>query len=59
MVADLAIWDLSHPAELTYRLGVPDLIGRMVNGQLFPASRHPIHSPMRMLSHAAGDAYDH
>lgn len=59
MAADLAVWDLSHPAELTYRLGVPDLIGRMVNGQLFPASRHPIHSPMRMLSHTAGDAYDH
>ncbi|WEM43618.1 imidazolonepropionase [Photobacterium sp. DA100] len=35
MKADLAIWNLSHPAELSYRIGVPDLKARVVNGELF------------------------
>ncbi|MGR5061318.1 imidazolonepropionase [Photobacterium sp. DNB22_13_2] len=35
MQADLAIWNLSHPAELSYRIGVPDLKARVVNGDLF------------------------
>ncbi|MGF1724005.1 imidazolonepropionase [Photobacterium nomapromontoriensis] len=35
MAADLAIWDLNHPAELSYRIGVPDLQCRVVNGQMF------------------------
>ena len=38
MQADLAIWNLSHPAELSYRLGVPDLKARIVGGELF---NHP------------------
>ena len=35
MQADLAIWNVSHPAELSYRIGVPDLKARIVNGELF------------------------
>ncbi|MGF1736384.1 imidazolonepropionase [Photobacterium satsumensis] len=35
MSADLAIWNMSHPAELSYRIGVPDLKARLVNGGLF------------------------
>ncbi|PSU34877.1 imidazolonepropionase [Photobacterium lutimaris] len=35
MQADLAIWTVSHPAELSYRIGVPDLKARVVNGELF------------------------
>jgi len=38
MEADLAIWNLETPAELSYRLGVPDLIARVVDGHLFPSS---------------------
>lgn len=38
MEADLALWDLETPAELSYRLGVPDLIARIVDGHLFPAN---------------------
>ncbi|MUK92045.1 imidazolonepropionase [Aliivibrio fischeri] len=35
MEADFAIWQLESPAELSYRLGVPDLIARVVNGEIF------------------------
>ncbi|MBY5944125.1 imidazolonepropionase [Photobacterium rosenbergii] len=41
MKADLAIWKLSHPAELSYRLGVPDLKARIVNGELFNQASLP------------------
>ncbi|OAN18112.1 imidazolonepropionase [Photobacterium jeanii] len=37
MEADLAIWQLEHPAELTYRIGVPDLLARVVDGAFFYA----------------------
>ena len=33
--ADLAIWQVETPAELSYRLGVPDLIARVVDGHVF------------------------
>ncbi|KLV03462.1 imidazolonepropionase [Photobacterium aquae] len=36
MAADLAIWRLSHPAELSYCIGVPDLTARIVDGHYFP-----------------------
>ena len=36
MDADLAIWQVETPAELSYRLGVPDLIARVVDGHVFP-----------------------
>ncbi|TGA68043.1 imidazolonepropionase [Aliivibrio fischeri] len=35
MEADFAIWQLESPAELSYRLGVPDLIARVVDGKIF------------------------
>ncbi|MGF1700189.1 imidazolonepropionase [Photobacterium makurazakiensis] len=35
MDADLAVWSLSQPAELAYRLGVPDLKFRVVDGHIF------------------------
>ena len=38
MEADLAIWNVETPAELSYRLGVPDLVARIVDGHLFPAN---------------------
>lgn len=38
MDADLALWQLESPAELSYRLGVPDLIARVVDGELFYAN---------------------
>ncbi|MEJ2762922.1 imidazolonepropionase [Photobacterium sp. MCCC 1A19761] len=38
MAADLALWQVSTPAELSYRLGVPDLMARVVDGHLFPAN---------------------
>ncbi|MCW8329788.1 imidazolonepropionase [Photobacterium sp. SDRW27] len=37
MDADLAIWNIENPAELSYCLGVPDLVARVVDGHLFPA----------------------
>ncbi|MEI8595742.1 imidazolonepropionase [Photobacterium sp. Hal280] len=35
MAADLALWNLDSPAELSYRMGVPDLIARVVDGNIF------------------------
>nr|WP_202603934.1 imidazolonepropionase [Photobacterium halotolerans] len=35
MAADLALWNLDSPAELSYRMGVPDLIARVVDGNVF------------------------
>jgi imidazolonepropionase len=35
MEADFALWQLDSPAELSYRLGVPDLIARVVDGNFF------------------------
>jgi imidazolonepropionase len=35
MDADFALWQLDSPAELSYRLGVPDLLARVVDGVLF------------------------
>lgn len=35
MDADFALWQLESPAELSYRLGVPDLIARVVDGNVF------------------------
>ncbi|MGR6837738.1 imidazolonepropionase [Aliivibrio wodanis] len=35
MDADFALWQLDSPAELSYRLGVPDLIARVVDGNIF------------------------
>ncbi|KQA28274.1 imidazolonepropionase [Vibrio cholerae] len=32
--ADLAIWNIEHPAELSYQVGVSRLHARMVNGEL-------------------------
>ena len=32
--ADLAIWDVKHPAELTYRIGFNPLHARIVGGEL-------------------------
>lgn len=32
--ADLAIWNISHPAELSYQVGVPRLVARIVDGEL-------------------------
>jgi imidazolonepropionase len=31
--ADLAIWDVSHPAELSYRIGFNPLYKRIFGGQ--------------------------
>ena len=31
--ADLAIWDVKHPAELTYRIGFNPLHARIVGGE--------------------------
>ncbi|MGF1688961.1 imidazolonepropionase [Photobacterium japonica] len=53
MSADLAVWDLTHPAELSYCLGVPDLRFRMVKGQRFPHDR-----PQYGAHAAQGDAHD-
>ncbi|MEG4641372.1 hypothetical protein VB636_00435 [Paracoccus sp. APAP_BH8] len=30
----LAVWDISHPAELTYRIGFNPLHARIVGGEL-------------------------
>ncbi|UTM55955.1 imidazolonepropionase [Photobacterium sp. CCB-ST2H9] len=35
MAADLALWRVGSPAELSYRMGVPDLIARVVDGEFF------------------------
>ncbi|WP_299022554.1 imidazolonepropionase [uncultured Photobacterium sp.] len=43
MDADLALWNLETPAELSYRLGVPDLIARVVDGHLFPTNGEDTH----------------
>ncbi|MBD8514058.1 imidazolonepropionase [Photobacterium sp. CAU 1568] len=40
MAADLALWNLDSPAELSYRMGVPDLIARVVDGNLFYQSKN-------------------
>ncbi|USD42277.1 imidazolonepropionase [Vibrio sp. SCSIO 43135] len=32
--ADLAIWDISHPADLSYQVGIPRLSARIVQGEL-------------------------
>ncbi len=32
--ADLAIWNIDHPAELSYQIGVPRLTARIVDGEL-------------------------
>ncbi|EEY38824.1 imidazolonepropionase [Vibrio mimicus] len=32
--ADLAIWNIEHPAELSYQVGISRLHARMVNGEL-------------------------
>ncbi|MGD8109327.1 imidazolonepropionase [Vibrio sp. TRT 17S01] len=32
--ADLAIWNVSHPAELSYQVGIPQLSARLVKGEL-------------------------
>ena len=32
--ADLAIWDVEHPAELTYRIGFNPLHARMIGGRM-------------------------
>ncbi|MCL9783771.1 imidazolonepropionase [Vibrio sp. S4M6] len=32
--ADLAIWNIAHPAELSYQVGIPRLSARIVNGEL-------------------------
>jgi imidazolonepropionase len=37
MEADLALWNIDTPAELSYRLGVPDLVARIVDGEIFYA----------------------
>ncbi|WP_425331298.1 imidazolonepropionase [Paracoccus ravus] len=34
MRADLAVWDIQHPAELTYRIGFNPLHARFVGGEL-------------------------
>jgi len=33
-VADLAFWQIQHPAELSYRIGFNPLIRRVVGGKL-------------------------
>ena len=32
--ADLAIWDIEHPAELSYRIGFNPLYQRVVGGRI-------------------------
>ncbi len=32
--ADLAIWNIDHPADLSYQVGVPRLCARIVNGEV-------------------------
>lgn len=32
--ADLAIWDIEHPADLSYQVGIPRLHARLVNGEV-------------------------
>ncbi|OIQ24575.1 imidazolonepropionase [uncultured Vibrio sp.] len=32
--ADFAIWDITHPADLSYQVGVPRLVDRIINGSL-------------------------
>ena len=43
MDADLAIWDVDSPAELSYCLGTPALLARVVDGHLFPVSPESLH----------------
>ncbi|MFQ0974914.1 imidazolonepropionase [Vibrio campbellii] len=31
--ADFSIWDIEHPADLSYQVGVKRLVGRIVNGE--------------------------
>ncbi|UTZ37272.1 imidazolonepropionase [Vibrio campbellii] len=31
--ADFSIWDIEHPADLSYQVGAKRLVGRMVNGE--------------------------
>ena len=31
--ADIAIWDISHPRELAYWMGTPQLAGSITSGQ--------------------------
>jgi len=38
MRADLAIWDVDHPAELAYRIGFNPLFQRIFGGQSWPSS---------------------
>jgi imidazolonepropionase len=32
---DLVIWDITHPAELSYQIGVPQIVDRIVDGALY------------------------
>lgn len=34
MEADISIWDIEHPADLSYQVGVPRLFQRIVNGAI-------------------------
>jgi imidazolonepropionase len=36
--ADIAIWDINHPRELSYWLGVKPLAGLLINGAEFNLS---------------------
>ncbi|WGV99180.1 imidazolonepropionase [Vibrio sp. YMD68] len=38
--ADLAIWNIAHPADLSYQVGVPNLAARIVNGALYHREGH-------------------
>ncbi|HDM8135115.1 TPA: imidazolonepropionase [Vibrio harveyi] len=38
--ADLSIWDIEHPADLSYQVGAKRLVGRIVNGEYVSHGGH-------------------
>ncbi|MEH6824913.1 MAG: imidazolonepropionase [Motiliproteus sp.] len=40
MIADMALWDIQHPAELAYQFGVNGLVQRIFAGELSHVSAH-------------------
>ncbi|HHP0466263.1 TPA: imidazolonepropionase [Vibrio harveyi] len=38
--ADFSIWDIEHPADLSYQVGVKRLVGRIVNGEYVSHGGH-------------------
>ncbi|CAM3505397.1 Imidazolonepropionase [Vibrio aerogenes CECT 7868] len=41
MDADITLWNISHPAELSYEAGIPRVAGRVVNGKFTTGNASP------------------